>query len=195
MAKPSSSIPPQKIASHTQSSQSSSIFIAASSPQPAPPSSPTKSTSGSFMLGLRPRPQLRPRNSLIDLIARHQEHQEHHKSIRSPPRSVPTARSISYPDPEELVNVAAAVPLPITPIDTDFGLFPKAPETPETTPVTQKISSKPIIKMPRKQAEAAEEHYGAVYSVSGPVIVAENMLGCAMYELVRVEHPRISIPR
>jgi vacuolar-type H+-ATPase catalytic subunit A/Vma1 len=36
----------------------------------------------------------------------------------------------------------------------------------------------------RKDAEAAEEHYGAVYSVSGPVIVAENMLGCAMYELV-----------
>jgi len=37
----------------------------------------------------------------------------------------------------------------------------------------------------RKVEEAGEEHYGAVFSVSGPVIVAENMLGCAMYELVR----------
>jgi hypothetical protein len=36
----------------------------------------------------------------------------------------------------------------------------------------------------RKDAEAAGEHYGSVFSVSGPVIVAENLLGCAMYELV-----------
>jgi len=43
----------------------------------------------------------------------------------------------------------------------------------------------------RKQAEAAEEQYGSVYSVSGPVIVAENMLGCAMYELVRVSQIRV----
>ena len=26
--------------------------------------------------------------------------------------------------------------------------------------------------------------HGSVYSVSGPVVVAENMLGCQMYELV-----------
>jgi hypothetical protein len=38
----------------------------------------------------------------------------------------------------------------------------------------------------RQEAEAGEEHYGAVFSVSGPVIIAENMLGCAMYELVRL---------
>lgn len=25
---------------------------------------------------------------------------------------------------------------------------------------------------------------GAVFSISGPVVVAENMIGCAMYELV-----------
>ena len=28
------------------------------------------------------------------------------------------------------------------------------------------------------------EHHGKVFSVSGPVVVAENMIGCAMYELV-----------
>ncbi|ODV86013.1 hypothetical protein CANARDRAFT_28063 [[Candida] arabinofermentans NRRL YB-2248] len=33
-----------------------------------------------------------------------------------------------------------------------------------------------------------ESLYGSIYSVSGPVIVAENMIGCAMYELVKVGH-------
>ena len=31
-------------------------------------------------------------------------------------------------------------------------------------------------------------HTGGVFSVSGPVVIAENMLGAAMYELVRVGH-------
>lgn len=30
-----------------------------------------------------------------------------------------------------------------------------------------------------------ESEYGFIYSVSGPVVVAENMAGSAMYELVR----------
>ena len=33
-----------------------------------------------------------------------------------------------------------------------------------------------------------ETHYGQIFSVSGPVVVAENMIGCAMYELVKVGH-------
>ncbi|KAL6940445.1 H(+)-transporting V1 sector ATPase subunit A [Hanseniaspora vineae] len=37
----------------------------------------------------------------------------------------------------------------------------------------------------------AENEYGAIYSVSGPVVVAENMIGCAMYELVRVGHDNL----
>ena len=36
----------------------------------------------------------------------------------------------------------------------------------------------------RKQQEAGEDNDGTVFSVSGPVIIAENMIGCAMYELV-----------
>jgi vacuolar-type H+-ATPase catalytic subunit A/Vma1 len=32
------------------------------------------------------------------------------------------------------------------------------------------------------------EEQGSVFSVSGPVVVAENMIGCAMYELCRVGH-------
>ena len=36
-----------------------------------------------------------------------------------------------------------------------------------------------------------ESHYGSVYSVSGPVVIAENMIGCAMYELVKVGHQNL----
>lgn len=32
---------------------------------------------------------------------------------------------------------------------------------------------------------------GYIYSVSGPVVVAENMIGCAMYELVKVGHENL----
>lgn len=32
---------------------------------------------------------------------------------------------------------------------------------------------------------------GKIFSVSGPVIVAEQMIGCAMYELVRVGHDQL----
>jgi len=33
-----------------------------------------------------------------------------------------------------------------------------------------------------------ESQYGTVFSVSGPVVVGENMIGAQMYELVRVGH-------
>ena len=36
-----------------------------------------------------------------------------------------------------------------------------------------------------------EEQFGSIYSVSGPVVVAENMIGVAMYELVRVGHANL----
>ncbi|RCK67349.1 V-type proton ATPase catalytic subunit A [Candida viswanathii] len=36
-----------------------------------------------------------------------------------------------------------------------------------------------------------ESQYGQIYSVSGPVVVAENMIGCAMYELVKVGHDNL----
>lgn len=36
---------------------------------------------------------------------------------------------------------------------------------------------------------AGDEHHGAIFSVSGPVVVAEDMIGCAMYELVSDQLP------
>ncbi|KAK9386139.1 ATP synthase alpha/beta family, nucleotide-binding domain-containing protein [Lipomyces mesembrius] len=40
----------------------------------------------------------------------------------------------------------------------------------------------------KKALDGSEGEYGAVFSVSGPVVVAEQMIGCAMYELVKVGH-------
>ncbi|KAI9777460.1 MAG: H(+)-transporting V1 sector ATPase subunit A [Geoglossum umbratile] len=36
-----------------------------------------------------------------------------------------------------------------------------------------------------------DDQYGSIFSVSGPVVVAENMIGCAMYELVKVGHDNL----
>lgn len=36
-----------------------------------------------------------------------------------------------------------------------------------------------------------ESNYGQIFSVSGPVVVAENMIGSAMYELVKVGHQNL----
>eukprot|EP01088_Endostelium_zonatum_P003396 TRINITY_DN14607_c0_g1_i1.p1 TRINITY_DN14607_c0_g1~~TRINITY_DN14607_c0_g1_i1.p1 ORF type:complete len:624 (+),score=155.66 TRINITY_DN14607_c0_g1_i1:57-1928(+) len=45
--------------------------------------------------------------------------------------------------------------------------------------------------LPRIADEEKESSYGVVFSVSGPVVVAERMNGAAMYELVRVGHDEL----
>ncbi|WRT69708.1 V-type ATPase, A subunit [Kwoniella shivajii] len=45
--------------------------------------------------------------------------------------------------------------------------------------------------LPKVRDEERERMFGSVYSVSGPVVVGENMRGCAMYELVRVGHDEL----
>ncbi|KIJ34632.1 hypothetical protein M422DRAFT_782784 [Sphaerobolus stellatus SS14] len=46
-------------------------------------------------------------------------------------------------------------------------------------------------QLPKIRDEDHESRFGQVYGVSGPVVVAENMTGCAMYELVRVGHDEL----
>jgi len=45
--------------------------------------------------------------------------------------------------------------------------------------------------LPKVSDEDRESRFGQVYGVSGPVVVAENMAGSAMYELVRVGHDEL----
>jgi V-type H+-transporting ATPase subunit A len=41
------------------------------------------------------------------------------------------------------------------------------------------------LSLPKFEDDVKESDYGAIYSVSGPVVVADKMSGAAMYELVR----------
>ncbi|KAI9318172.1 V-type proton ATPase catalytic subunit A [Dichotomocladium elegans] len=45
--------------------------------------------------------------------------------------------------------------------------------------------------LPRIRDHERESDFGTIYSVSGPVVVAENMRGSAMFELVRVGHEEL----
>ncbi|KAG6813115.1 hypothetical protein H0H92_013969 [Tricholoma furcatifolium] len=45
--------------------------------------------------------------------------------------------------------------------------------------------------LPKIRDEDRESRFGQVFGVSGPVVVAENMIGAAMYELVRVGHDEL----
>ncbi|PGH31662.1 V-type proton ATPase catalytic subunit A [[Emmonsia] crescens] len=127
------------------------------------------------MLGLG-RPSLKSRPSLIDLIFAKDQ-------ARSRP-STPIAVGLPEDPPTLPANVSSnhhhhhhhlhhhhnhtsnGTPAPLSP-----------PLPPPTMPPK---SSK------RTRPEADDEQHGSIYSVSGPVVVAENMIGCAMYELCRV---------
>jgi V-type H+-transporting ATPase subunit A len=45
--------------------------------------------------------------------------------------------------------------------------------------------------LPKIRDEEREGRFGQVFGVSGPVVIAENMIGAAMYELVRVGHDEL----
>ena len=45
--------------------------------------------------------------------------------------------------------------------------------------------------LPKIRDEDGESRFGQVFGVSGPVVIAENMVGAAMYELVRVGHDEL----
>ena len=119
------------------------------------------------MLGLRPR--LRTRPSLLNLI------QRHHLIT---PQLTPQASE--FPLDEE---VGLDFPF-LQPLDN----LRSKPRTTFTLASTALIPLIAVMAPSRKDAEADEDHSGTVYSVSGPVIIAENMIGCAMYELVRLCH-------
>jgi len=50
-----------------------------------------------------------------------------------------------------------------------------------------------LVGLPLSQIrdEERENRLGRIFGVSGPVVVAENMIGSAMYELVRVGHDEL----
>ncbi|KAF1847848.1 V-type ATPase [Cucurbitaria berberidis CBS 394.84] len=138
-------------------------------------------------VGLRPR--LRNRPSLLDLI-----HKKNIDQISTALERIPILEDDVEPH---------RVPLPTSPLlppQSEVASQPPAPPIALSKDCDNIEKETPVAKMPPKQQkkqepkkeqnEEAEEH-GAVYSISGPVIVAENMIGCAMYELVRVGHDNL----
>lgn len=129
------------------------------------------------MLGLGVR-RLKARPSLLDLIAGE-------KRESDPSSSPPRLPELHLP------------PLPVSPSSTSSSdhLHPSTTDSPplsSSTPSSIHLPVVPIATMaPSGKGPDAEQHHGAVFSVSGPVVVAENMIGCAMYELCRVGHDQL----
>merc|ERR1712000_726801 len=93
----------------------------------------------------------------------------------SPTSSSPA--SFSPPSPTEPSNTGSASPAP-----ADF-------ETAHSPPLrSSSVTMPPKKSAERKSGDDGEFAKGKIFSISGPVIVAEGMLGCAMYKLVKVGH-------
>ncbi|KAI8714502.1 H(+)-transporting two-sector ATPase [Fusarium sp. LHS14.1] len=113
------------------------------------------------------------------------------------PNSPPPSPSPSSPTPSR--------PPPSTSSSSDPTLLPcirpASPSSPRSIPqIRLESDSAPVspLKMPPK-AKAASSNvneddatHGKIYSISGPVVVAEDMIGVAMYELVRVGHDNLA---
>jgi hypothetical protein len=113
------------------------------------------------MLGLRPRLKARP--SLLDLVRRDSIDQ------------ISQRPALLEPDDHTL-----GVPLPQSPV-----LAPSDVEIVVSEPYESEEEPNPEVTMSKQQQQDdGDEQVGAVFSISGPVIVAANMIGCAMYELV-----------
>lgn len=126
------------------------------------------------MLGLRPR--LRHTRSLYDIV----KEKRHTLDLINDPLN----NTNSFIDNNSSIDeeLPANTPLPASPLVAPRTT--RAHSTP-VKPIVLNEAAAPIAKMAPAKTEMEDEMSGGkVFSVSGPVIVAENMIGCAMYELV-----------
>ncbi|CAG8249824.1 unnamed protein product [Penicillium olsonii] len=65
--------------------------------------------------------------------------------------------------------------------------LPPLPDSPSSTTSTLSVSPHSTQASTIMPSDSPENN-GKIFSVSGPVVVAEHMIGCAMYELCRVGH-------
>ncbi|KAI1821992.1 ATP synthase alpha/beta family, nucleotide-binding domain-containing protein [Xylaria intraflava] len=191
------------------------------------------------MLGLQPRPTIKARRSLVDLMRRADGHGSSSHSPTADKPANASAISTSAPEPApvharatgQLLDSSAPTGLACSgraTADLPGSQSPSAqrlvsptastaaPETsPTSTPTSPSISASSCPSPPDSVPEAAEasrtvtqapkmapsakatngdhdgSEIGKVYSVSGPVVVAEHLLGVAMYELVKVGHDEL----
>ncbi|KAJ9210458.1 hypothetical protein DTO166G4_7925 [Paecilomyces variotii] len=143
------------------------------------------------MLGLRTI-RLKARPSLLDLIAS--------GGVVDPSSGIAasaeagsssSSQEAPPPPPPRLDDLP---PLPDSPTSNNSSSSSiEQPPPPPTYPVSDAWSIRKMAPSTkeRKRLEASEDEYGSIFSVAGPVVVAENMIGCAMYELCRVGHDQL----
>ena len=118
------------------------------------------------MLGLQQRPRLlTKRPSLLELITRKSLNDLSDLRYLHPHLGLPELLE----DIEDLHQSSTS----------SFFAFP--------TPIQTLHSTARTIRMPSNESGGDDDgQHGAIFSISGPVIVAENMIGVAMYELCKV---------
>ncbi|KAL2842422.1 vacuolar ATP synthase catalytic subunit A [Aspergillus pseudoustus] len=135
------------------------------------------------MLGLGVR-RLKARPSLLDLIANRGV-----GDLSSSARSQAPPSSPPRPLPGDLP------PLPVSPTSStssDSSSSSSIPQPPLSSTSSVQTPVSHTMAPSGKGSESSEDsQHGAVFSISGPVVVAENMLGCAMYELCRVGNDQL----
>ncbi|PNS21165.1 V-type ATPase, A subunit [Sphaceloma murrayae] len=130
------------------------------------------------MLGLRPRLKARP--SFLDLIRTQSIEKLSVQKIPPPTEALAVSLNGYSPAPVQ-------VPLPESPTkEKSLENLASA----EVAPQTGYCNMAPNKKNDANGADE-EKQYGSIFSISGPVVVAENMIGCAMYELVKVGHDQL----
>ncbi|KAL8419025.1 hypothetical protein RB594_002291 [Gaeumannomyces avenae] len=111
------------------------------------------------------------------------------------PISHPPASPSKLPQPPQAAppspsNAPDSPDLPQPPID--IRLHPPSPQPSPEDRIprdrTARSTSPSMAPKPSQNGEKPEGEYGKIYSVSGPVVVAEDMIGVAMYELCKVGH-------
>ncbi|CCD49899.1 hypothetical protein BofuT4_P096070.1 [Botrytis cinerea T4] len=93
----------------------------------------------------------------------------------------------------DLIKIQHIDTLSIAPVELNPEPLPQLPLSPSPTTIQFIVPnpSKEIANMAPQRDADGEDQFGSIYSVSGPVVVAENMIGVAMYELVKVGHDNL----
>ncbi|KAJ4187244.1 H(+)-transporting V1 sector ATPase subunit A [Fusarium falciforme] len=103
-------------------------------------------------------------------------------SSPTPSRPPPSTSSSSDPTLPCIRPASPSSPRPIPQIRLDPD---SAPVSPPKMPPKAKAASSNV-----NEDDASQQ--GKIYSISGPVVVAEDMIGVAMYELVKVGHDSLA---
>ncbi|KAL4944655.1 hypothetical protein BDV06DRAFT_210080 [Aspergillus oleicola] len=131
------------------------------------------------MLGLGVR-RLKSRPSLLDLIANRGVAES--ESSRSQDSSISPS---SPPRPADLP------PLPVSPTPSSSDSTSSPQPLFSSTSTIPPPPSDNMAPSGKGSSSSDDVQQGAVFSISGPVVVAENMIGCAMYELCQVGHDQL----